>query len=381
MQAFPHLRSETADEMEARLLLRKVVYPYEYMDSFEKFDKSELPTKDQFYSTIKKEHVTDEDYEHALLVFKKLGMSTLGEYHDVYLKTDVVLLSDVFEAFRNVCLAQYELDPCHFYTSPGLSWLACLKMSRVKLELLTDIDKILMVESGIRGGISQISNRYEKVNNPYVKDYDQSKPNKFIMYYDANNLYGWAMSQLLPSRDFVFMDKREVECFDVMSVDENGDTGYIMEVSLKYPKHLHEEHNCLPLAPVRQVVSNEQLSPYAQQLLRKLHGLSPEEPLPKRGKTEKLLTTLEDKNKYTVHINTLKLYLRLGLEISDIHRILKFTQEAWMKIYIDKNTELRQKAKSTFQKNFFKLMNVSVFGKVSRIAADCVSICMCLFTS
>ena len=374
LQAFPLLSSETVDDMEAKLLLRKGVYPYEYMDSFEKFEETELPPKDQFYSTIKKEHISNEDYEHAQLVFKTLGISSLGEYHDLYLKTDVVLLSDVFEAFRNVCMTQYELDPCHFYTSPGLSWSACLKMSRVQLELLTDIDKILMVESGIRGGVSQISNRYEKANNPYLEDYDQSKPNRYIMYYDANNLYGWAMSQPLPSRDFVFMDKREVECFDVMSVEENGHTGYIMEVSLKYPKHLHEEHNCLPLAPVRQIVSNEELSPYAEQLLRKLHGLSQEEPLSKRGKTEKLLTTLEDKNKYTVHINALKLYLRLGLEITAIHRILKFTQEAWMKIYIDKNTELRQKATSTFQKNFFKLMNVSVFGKVGHVAAVCLKI-------
>ena len=372
LQAFPHLRSETADDVETKLLLRKGVYPYEYMDSFEKFEEPELPPKDQFYSTLKKEHVTNEDYEHAQLVFNKFAMSSLGEYHDIYLKTDVLLLSDVFEAFRHLCLKQYELDPCHFYTSPGLSWSACLKMSRIRLELLTDIDMILMVESGIRGGVSQISNRYEKANNPYVKNYDQAKPTKYIMYYDANALYGWAMSQLLPSRDFVFMDKQEVENFDVMSVKENGDTGYIMEVSLRYPKYLHDEHNCFPLAPVKRLISDDELSPYAQQLLRKLYGLSEEDALPKRGKVEKLLTTLEDKHRYTVHIKTLRLYLSLGLEITAIHRILKFTQEAWMKIYIDKNTELRQKATSTFQKNFFKIMNNSVFGKVS-----CFYVCCC----
>ena len=189
LQAFPHLRSETMDDVEARLLLRKGVYPYEYMDSFEKFEEPELPPKDQFYSSVKKEHVTNKDYEHVQLVFKKFAMTSLGEYHDVYLKTDVLLLSDVFEAFRHLSLQQYELDPCHFYTSPGLAWSACLKMSRVRLELLTDIDKILMVKSGIRGGVSQISNRYDKANNPYVENYDPSKPTKFLVYYDANALY------------------------------------------------------------------------------------------------------------------------------------------------------------------------------------------------
>lgn len=373
LQAFPHLQNETDGSAEAELLLRKGVYPYEYMDSFEKFDESELPPKEQFYSSIKKEHISNENYEHAQTVFKMFAMTSLGDYHDIYLKTDVVLLSDVFEAFRNLCLKQYELDPCHFYTSPGLSWSACLKMTKVKLELLTDIDKILMVESGIRGGISQISNRYEKANNPYVDDYDRSKPTKFLMYLDANNLYGWAMVQKLPVRDFAFMDKREVECFDVMSVPENGETGYILEVSLRYPQHLHNSHNSLPLAPVRQVISDKELSPYAKHLLRKLHGLSENDPLPNRGKVEKLLTTLEDKDHYVLHYRNLQLYLRLGMKITAIHRILKFTEEAWMKIYIDKNTELRKKARSNFQKNFYKLMNVSVFGKVSGYCHLCLN--------
>ena len=144
-----------------------------------------------------------------------------------------------------------------------------------------------MVESGIRAGVSQITNHYEKANNPYAENYDPSKPTKFLVYYDANALYSWAMSQSLPSRDLVFMDKKEVESFDVMSVEENGDTGYIMEVSLKYPKYLYEEHNCLPLVPVKRIIADEELSPYAQQLLRKLNGLSEEDPLPKWSKVEK----------------------------------------------------------------------------------------------
>jgi uncharacterized protein YeeX (DUF496 family) len=335
------------------------------MDSFDKFNESELPPIEQFYSSIKKEHISYEDYEHAETVFQTFNMTSLGEYHDLYLKTDVVLLSDVFESFRKLCIDQYELDPCHFYTSPGLSWSACLKMTNVRLELLSDIDQILMVEAGIRGGISQISNRYMKANNPYLPDYDSTLKKTYLQYLDANNLYGWAMVQPLPVDQFEFLEKRDIETFDIMSVPENGDKGYILEVFLEYPRSLHDKHNCLPLAPVRNSISNEELSPYAQNLLRKLCGLSENDPLPNRGKVEKVLTTLEDKDHYVLHYRNLQLYLRLGMKLKVIHRILKFKQDAWMKKYIDHNTEMRKKARSTFEKNFYKLMNVSVFGKVS----------------
>ncbi|XP_060554029.1 uncharacterized protein LOC132715073 [Ruditapes philippinarum] len=363
LQAFPSLLSECNSEEEAELLLRKGVYPYDYMDSFDKFDESSLPLKEEFYSTIKKEHISGEDYDHAQAVFDRFSMTSLGEYHDLYLKTDVLLLTDVFESFREVCLTQYELDPCHFYTSPGLSWSALLKKTEVQLELLTDIDKILMVEAGIRGGLSQISNRYKKANNPYLEEYDTSKPLTYLQYLDANNLYGWAMVQPLPISDFNFMEKEEIGNFDVMSIPETGDFGYILEVSLHYPHRLHDLHNCLPLAPEQKVISNEQLSPYAQQLLRKVYGLNDADPLPTRGQEGKLLATLEDKNKYILHYRNLQLYLLLGMELKAVHRILKFRQEAWMKPYIDFNTEMRKKATSNFQKNFYKLMNVSVFGK------------------
>lgn len=126
-----------------------------------------------------------------------MNTTCLGDYHDPYLTTDVLLLAGVLESFRNLCLKQYEpcLDPCHFYTSSSLCWSACLKVTGVKLELLSDIDKVLMID-GIRGGVSQISNRYEKANNPFLQDYDPSLPNTYLMYLDARNLYGWAMMRL-----------------------------------------------------------------------------------------------------------------------------------------------------------------------------------------
>ncbi|XP_052767835.1 uncharacterized protein LOC128208317 [Mya arenaria] len=363
LEAFPHLLSETKDQSEAQLLLRKGVYPYEYMDCMSKFDEVELPAKEAFYSTIKKEHISEEDYQHAKTVFEKFNMTSLREYQEMYLRMDCVLLCQVFESFRTLCLKQYDLDACQFFTSPGLSWSACLKLSQVELELLTDIDQVLMIEAGIRGGISQISHRHAKANNPYLPDYDASLPTIYLQYLDANNLYGWAMNQPLPVGQFKFMSDSEIQSLDIKSIPEAGDTGYILEVSLEYPEELHDIHNCFPLAPEKRTISNEELSPYAQHLLKTLYGLTEEDPLPKRGKVEKLLTTLENKNHYVLHYRNLQLYLSLGMKLKDIHRVLKFKQKAWMKEYIDHNTVMRQKATSTFQKNFYKLMNVSVFGK------------------
>jgi len=136
-------------------------------------------------------------------------MKTFREYHDLYLKTDVLLLADVFENFRNICLNNYDLDPTWYYTSPGLAWDACLKKTEVELKLLSDPDMLLMVEQGIRGGVSMISKRYAKANNKYMGDkFDPNEEPRFIQYLDANNLYGWAMSHPLPVRDFKWMDEK-----------------------------------------------------------------------------------------------------------------------------------------------------------------------------
>ena len=219
-----------------------------------------------------------------------------------------------------------------------------------------------MIEAGTRGGLSQISNRYKKANNPYLETYDVTRNHSYLQYLDANNLYGWAMVQPLPFGDFKFLE--EVKDFDVMSMEEEGEIGYIIDVSLHYPPELHDLHNCLPLAPEQKEISNEDLSPYAQQLLRKLHGLNDDDPLPARGRVKKLLATLGDKSHYILHYRNLQLYVNLGMKIKEIHRVLQFRQKPWMKPYIDFNTEMRKRAKSTFEKNFYKLMNVSVFGKV-----------------
>ena len=186
------------------LLLRKGVYLYEYMDSWQKLDEKSLPEKKAFYSNLNMEDITDTDYRHANKVFKKFQLKHLGDYHDLYVQSDTLLLAEVFENFRNTCIKVYELDPAHFLSASGLAWQACLKKTNIKLELLTDVDMLLMVEKRIRGGICHAIYRYAKANNKYMKNYNKES---LIQYLDANNLYGWAMSQKLPVSNFKWKKK------------------------------------------------------------------------------------------------------------------------------------------------------------------------------
>ncbi|XP_072019741.1 uncharacterized protein [Amphiura filiformis] len=311
-----------------QLLLRKGVYPYDHVNSLEKLQETSLPPKDTFYSKLNEEHISDEDYEHAQKVWNTFEMKTMREYHDLYLKSDVLRLADVFESFRKLCLKNYKLDPCWYYTAPGLSYDAMLKTTGVKLELLVDYDMAMMIEKGIRGGVSMISTRYSEANNKYMgSDYDPSKPSKYIQYLDNNNLYGSAMSQPLPTGGFEWMTPKQLDSWDEIPC--------ILEVDLEYPKKLHDLHNDYPLAPERVTVN----------------------------RVEKLIPNLGDKEKYVIHHTALKQCLDLGLKLTKIHRGITFNESPFMKKYIDLNTELRKNANSEFEKDFFKLMNNSVFGK------------------
>ena len=336
------------------LLYKKGIYPYEYMDSFEKFSETSLPKKEDFYSKLNDEHITEDEYAHAKEVWKTFDCKTLGDYHDLYVKTDVALLADVFENFRKLCLQQYGLDPAHYFTSPGLSWDALLKKTGVELELLTDHEMHLFVERGIRGGILMVSKRHAKANNPLVTDYDESKPNSYIMYLDANNLYGWAMSKPLPKSGFKWKRVMPTE-EEILNKKENAKKGWILEVDLEYPAELHKEHNSYPLAPEKKVVKKENMSDYQNNLIKELDLKIPN--------SKKLLLTLEDKKDYVVHYENLKFYLKQGMKLKRVKRALEFEQECWMEPYIRMNTEFRKQAKNDFEKNFYKLMNNSVFGK------------------
>ncbi|MCU7846334.1 MAG: hypothetical protein KZQ93_21065, partial [Candidatus Thiodiazotropha sp. (ex Monitilora ramsayi)] len=202
---------------------------------------------------------------------------------------------------------------------------------------------------------------YAKANNPPIEGYDPGKPSSHILYLDANNLYGWAMSQALPTGGFRWVEERELQSLqgtiaDVSSHPADGPEGYILEVDLQYPEELHETHNAYPLAPERMVVQKEWMSEYQHNLISNGDGVAPAE-------VEKLVPNLRDKDRYVLHYRTLQLYLSLGLRLKRIHRALRFEQRPWMEPYIRMNTELRKRASSDFEKDLYKLMNNSVFGK------------------
>ncbi|XP_018404835.1 PREDICTED: uncharacterized protein LOC108781382 [Cyphomyrmex costatus] len=255
-----------SSEENFNLLTRKGIFPYEYIDYSEKLNESSLPPRESFYSSLTDGTVSESDYAHAVNVWQRFSIQTLGEYSDLYLKTDVLLLADVFENFRDSCVASYGLDPAYYYTLPGFTWDAMLKHTGVKFELLTDIDMVMFVERGIR----QCSNRHARANNKYMPSYDPSKPSSYLIYYDVNNLYGWVMCQLLPYADFRWVD--DVQNFDFSTIPLDSPTGYILEVDIEYPQHLHDAHTDLPFCPTR------------------------EKPPGKRD--EKLLATLCDKQRY-----------------------------------------------------------------------------------
>ena len=309
------------------LLLRKGVFPYDWLDDIDKLNETQLPPKESFYSKLRDKDISEDDYKHAKKVWETFNMKTMRDYLNLYLQSDVLLLADVFENFRDVCQTNYGLDPAWYYTAPGLAWDAMLKLTKIELEMIIDIDMLIMIDKGVRGGISQISNRYAKANNPYMKEYDPKMVTNYIQYLDANNLYGGAMSKPLPTHGLRWMTKEELTNWKNMPC--------ILEVDLKYPQHLHDLHSDYPLAPERIKVN----------------------------KVEKLIPNLNDKKNYVIQHETLKRYESLGLEVTDIHRGITFKESAWLKSYIDLNTKLRAQAKNDFEKDFFKLMNNSVFGK------------------
>ena len=306
------------------------------MSSWDKFNESILPSKDKFYSNLNMSGVSDKEYEHACKVWNEFGIKNMGDYHDLYLKTDTILPANVFKSFRSVCMKNYGLDPAHFYTAPGLAWKACLKKTGIRLELLLDPDMFLMFERGIGGGITQSVHRWAEANNPYMEEYDSNKPTNYLQYLDANNLYGWAMSQPLPTGEFKWIKCENVNPKTlVKKFAAEKDHGYLLEVDVSYPKKLHDLHNDIPFMCTKM----------------KVNGV------------EELIPNLCYKRKYIIHIRALKQALDHGLILERIHRCIRFKQSPWMKEYIDFNTKLRTAAKNDFEKDFYKLMNNSVFGK------------------
>ena len=244
----------------------KGIYPYSYMTGPKKFVETQLPPIEAFHNTLEDEPCRQENYDRAREIWVQYDMKTMRDYHDHYLLSDVLLLADVFQNFRNSVYEQHHLDPLHFITLPSRAWASTLKYTGAELDLITDPDMYLMVENNMRGGIATISQRYARANNPLVEGYDPSKLNSWITYLDANNLYGTAMSEPLPKGNFRFLSQDEISDFDIMKIPTHGDTGYIVECDLQYPSELHELHSDYPMAPEHLTVSPDMLSNFCHEI-------------------------------------------------------------------------------------------------------------------
>ncbi|XP_044741961.1 uncharacterized protein LOC123302932 [Chrysoperla carnea] len=335
LSEFPNMkkRFSKVSENQFQLLKNKGVMPYDFIDSFDKFNYTQLPNIEAFYNRLEEKQCSRQMYHHAQNVWSAFNCSNLGDYVDLYMETDIMLLTDIFETFRATCLSTYNLDPGNYYTLPGYTWECMLKYTNIELELLTDIDMMMFVERGIRGGLSQCMKRRSTANNKYVPGFDPSKPEVHLLYLDINNQYGWAMSQCLPYSGFEWCDTN----IDVSMILDDADNGYFLEVDLIYPEKLHDKHKDLPFCSEHRSAPN--------------------------SKQSKLMSTLHDKERYVIHYRTLKQALNYGLELTKIHKVLKFKQSPWLQSYIDLNTKLRKNANNDFEKNLYKLMNNAVFGK------------------
>ena len=304
------------------MIKRKGIYPYEYFNSFKKFKETNLLDIDKFISSVNDCSITEKEYQRACDVWKVSKIKNLGECQDLYLKTDVLLLFDIFEKFISVCLKDYGLDPCYYFNSPVLSWDAMLKMTGIELQKIDNIDMHLFLEKGVRGGVSYISKRYSK-----------SGQNKAITYWDTNNLYGWVMIQDLPYSGFKWLSNKEINEF-YLNISENSSIGYVLEVDLEYCKKLHNSHSDYPLCPEKIKVSNDMLSKYCSDTANSYRI--------KVGGVRKLVPNLGNKVKYVVHYKNLQYHLSLRMKLVKIHRILNkvIGKESMLILMLRKNKKV-----------------------------------------
>lgn len=353
---FPIFNSFFNSYKHRKHLLRKGVFPYSYFDSTSVLEEKNLPQRHCFFDDLNNKDISEDDYRWAKFIFQKFKCVTFKDYLRLYLDCDVMLLADVFENFRNLSMNYFELDPVNFYTSPSLTFTAGLKVTGVTIELLTDIDMYLLIESGIRGGMCFTSKRYAKANNVYLANFNKNLPSNYIVSLDVNNLYGTIQACFkMPVSNFKWLSQEEIQSFDIMSYDKHSNYGFILCVDLHCPPNIHDLHKCFPLAPNHESIEYDMLSNYQRNILTNL-GL-------KFNKNKKLLNTFNDKTNYVVHYLNLKFYVKHGLQIKKIHKIISFKQSYWLRPYTLFNNDKRKEATNSFDKDFFKLMNNAFFGK------------------
>jgi DNA polymerase type B, organellar and viral/Recombination endonuclease VII len=335
----PIVKKYFLDPEQFNLIKEKGIYPYDYIDSFDKLDKP-IPDRNEFYNKLENKHVSKCEYERVLKVCESFQITNMKQYTELYLQTDVLLLADVYENFRKGCQKNYGLEAVAYFSTPGITWDAALQKTGIQLKSIQSYDDHLFFERGIRGGPCQIGcQRYVEANNTYMGDeYDPTKPSSYILYLDENNQYGNAMSQPLPYDNFQYVD--DVTKFDLKK-DKPG-KGYIAQIDMEYPNdpELQDWFSDLP------IVAEKKLVPGSED-----------------KNNVKLILDMMPKKNYVVHHRMLKFLIDKGIKVTEIHKIIEFDEKTWLKDYIDLNTSLRIQSNNKADQDLFKLMNNAMFGK------------------
>ena len=336
---FKILKKEFPDKWQ--YLNKKLAYPYEYFNSIDDYKKPvhNLENKD-FFSKLKNKCLDDNEIDRTREIIKKFNIKNGKELTQLYLKSDVILLADVFEKFIKISVEEYGINPLYCVSLPGYTWQCGMKYTDIKLQTLQDKDMILLLENNIRGGISSImGHRYMKSNE-----------NKKILYFDANNLYGHSMSEPLPYDEIKF--DKNIELEDILNTPDDSDIGYFIEVDLKYPDNIKQKTKNFPFAPENKKINPDNFNDY-------MNEIKPDTYI----QSSKLICDWSDKKNYLVHYRMLKFYIRHGMVVDKIHNIISFRQSRWLEKYINFNTQKRNKAKNDFEKDFYKLLNNAFYGK------------------
>jgi hypothetical protein len=356
-ECFKHLNSHFSPD-QAHDLHQKMCFPYEFVTEFSVLnDTKQLPDRSCFYSALTNTNISQEDYMRAKRVWNSHDCQTLGDFQDVYVTTDVLLLADVFENFRSVSLERYGLDPAHYITIASFAYDACLKYTGICVDLITDSTMYGYVEASVRGGVAQVcSMRLATANNPYLPEsYNPDVERSYIMYYDTNAMYACAMSMAVGHGGCRWLREDELDALDVMSIPDDSSDGYLIEIDMHSPQNMHKHHEQLPLGPTKRTVRQAELSQYARRVQERL-GLH-------KSTQSKLLLTLEPKVRYTVHHKLLQTYIKHGMVVTRVHRGIVFWQDNYLKQFVDFNARLRASATNTFESNLCKLMVNSCYGK------------------
>ena len=344
----------------------KGVFPYSYLDSVERLAEQNLPPREAFFDDLTQEECPIERYERAQEAWGVIGCRTFEDYLLFYLRLDVHQLADVFEAFRGICLREDGLEPSYYATLPGMTWDSAFKMTNATVQLLHDVDMYEFFERGIRGGMTFVNTHFMSAVNARDTSSvnDSTTDRQDILYIDANNLYGHALSQKLPQSEFKWMSDQEIDSVDIGMYDyEGSDVGHVFEVDLEYPRDIHDSTIDLPLCPEKVTICSEMLSELMHDQWKSICISRYLKENKKFNGCVKLLLNQWGKDRYVVHGRVLQFYLNMGMRLVRVHRAVSFKQAAFFEPYIRYNSERRQQATNAFEKDYYKLKNNSLFGK------------------